>query len=48
MRVWQRNQLASKWHPKKYSDRVQTEITGMDGGPVTFVTKSILEEDNDE
>jgi hypothetical protein len=35
---------ASKLAPKKYGDRVTQEVTGKDGGPVEFVTKSILED----
>jgi hypothetical protein len=34
----------SKVLPKIYGDKVLTEHTGKDGGPIQFVTKSILEE----
>jgi hypothetical protein len=47
--AWQRMRLDNKkWEmakrrPSKYSEKVQQEITGADGGPVQFVSKSILE-----
>jgi hypothetical protein len=44
LRVDTRKWLMSKLAPKKYGDRVQNEHTGADGGPIQFVTKSILEE----
>jgi uncharacterized protein YodC (DUF2158 family) len=44
LRVDTRKWLMSKLAPKKYGDRVTQEVTGKDGGPVEFVTKSILEE----
>ena len=44
LRVDTRKWLMSKLAPKKYGDRVTQEVTGKDGGPVEFVTKSILED----
>ncbi len=34
LRVWTRFQLLAKWDPKRYGERVATEITGANGGPV--------------
>lgn len=34
LRVDTRKWIASKLKPKKYGDRVQTELTGKDGGPI--------------
>jgi hypothetical protein len=34
LRVETRLKLLSKWDPKRYGDKVSTEITGPDGGPV--------------
>lgn len=44
LRVDTRKWLMGKLAPKKYGERVQNEHSGPDGGPVQFVTKSILEE----
>jgi len=33
-RVETRLKLLAKWHPKKYGDKVQTELTGANGGSV--------------
>jgi len=44
LQIYTRLQLLAKWNPKKYGDKVQQEVTGANGGPVEFVTKSILEE----
>lgn len=33
-RVEQRLKLLAKWSPKKYGERLATELTGADGGPV--------------
>lgn len=41
LRVDARKWVASKLKPKKYGDRVSTEISGVDGGPVQ--TKVIVE-----
>ena len=34
LRVWGRLQLLAKWNPRKYGDKLQTEHTGADGGPI--------------
>ena len=44
IRVDTRKWYLSKVLPKVYGDKLQTEHTGKDGGPIQFVTKSILEE----
>ena len=47
--AWKRMNLDNKkWEmakrrPSKYSDKIQQEVSGPDGGPVQFVSKSILE-----
>jgi len=38
-----RKWYASKLAPKVFGDKVQTQITDADGGPVKFVVKSILD-----
>lgn len=38
LRVDARKWIAAKLKPKKYGDKVQTEVTGKDGGPVHQVT----------
>lgn len=39
LRVDARKWVASKLKPKKYGDKVQTELTGANGGPVETVTR---------
>lgn len=34
LRVETRLKLLAKWDPKRYGDKLQTELTGADGGPV--------------
>lgn len=34
LRIETRLKLLSKWNPKKYGDKISTELTGADGGPV--------------
>ena len=34
VRIDARKWVASKLKPKKYGDRIQTEVTGRDGGPI--------------
>ena len=41
LRVDSRKWLLSKLLPKKYGDKVQTEVTGKDGGPVVFTLSKI-------
>ena len=36
--------LMSKLAPKRYGEKTQTELTGANGGPITYVATSILEE----
>jgi terminase small subunit-like protein len=36
---------AGQLNPKKYGERIQQEHSGPDGGPVQFVTKSILDKE---
>jgi hypothetical protein len=43
LRIESRKWLAAKLLPKVYGDRVQQEHTGPDGGPLQFVTRSILD-----
>lgn len=42
LRIWARQWRASKLAPKKYGDKMQTELTGANGGPVEF-TKIVRE-----
>ena len=42
LRVDARKWMASKLAPKKYGDKVTTEHTGPDGGPVTMITLTAL------
>jgi hypothetical protein len=44
LQIESRKWLMGKLKPKKYGEKTQTEVTGANGGPVEFVTKSILEE----
>lgn len=34
LRIWARQWRASKLAPKKYGDKIQSEISGKDGGPI--------------
>lgn len=34
LRVWTRFQLLAKWDPKRYGEKVATELTGPNGGPL--------------
>ena len=34
LRIDTRLKLLAKWNPKKYGDKVQTEVSGPDGGPI--------------
>jgi len=34
-----RLKLLAKWDPKRYGDKLQTELTGVNGGPVETVTR---------
>lgn len=34
LQVDTRLKLLAKWHPKKYGEKLSTELTGADGGPV--------------
>ncbi len=43
LRVDARKWVAAKLKPRKYGDKLQTEISGPDGGPVETVTKIVLE-----
>lgn len=36
LRIWTRQQLLEKWHPKKYGAKVTQEHTGKDGAPMQF------------
>ncbi len=36
LRIEQRRWLAAKLAPRKFSDKVQTEVTGADGGPLAM------------
>ena len=40
LRIWARQWYASKLAPKKYGDRVHTEITGNDGAPLVISWQS--------
>lgn len=33
--------LLSKWDPKRYGDKIQTEITGAGGGPVALIAATL-------
>jgi hypothetical protein len=37
LRIETRLKLLSKWDPKRYGDKVQTELTGAGGGPVSVL-----------
>lgn len=39
LRVETRLKLLAKWDPKRYGDRVTTELTGANGGPIQSETK---------
>jgi hypothetical protein len=43
IRAEHRLKLLAKWNPKKYGERVQNVHTDAEGGPVQFVTRSILD-----
>jgi hypothetical protein len=36
LRIWARQWYASKLAPKKYGDKLTTEVTGSEGGPLTI------------
>ena len=38
LRIDTRLKLLAKWNPKKYGERLQTEHTGKDGGPIQLVS----------
>lgn len=42
LRVDARKWSASKLYPKKFGDKVQSEVTGAEGGPVQFAVKVTL------
>lgn len=42
LRVDARKWVASKLKPKKYGDKVTTEITGKDGGPIRVIERRIV------
>lgn len=44
LRVDTRKWLMGKLAPKKYGEKIQSEHTGKDGGPIQFEARSILEE----
>ena len=39
LRIDTRLKLLAKWNPKKWGDKVQTELTGANGGPVQTVSR---------
>jgi hypothetical protein len=41
LQIWARQWRAAKLAPKKYGDRIQTEVTGADGGPIKVETKKL-------
>ena len=43
LRVDTRKWALSKMCPKKYGDKIQQEVSGPDGGPVTMVERRIVE-----
>lgn len=53
LRVEHRLKLLAKWSPKKYGDKVQAELTGLDGGAiavqstVTFVQPPRRDDEDD-
>ena len=36
LRIWERQWAAGKMKPKMYGDKVQTEVTGANGGPLVI------------
>ena len=42
LRVETRKWIASKLKPKKYGDKIQTEVSGPDGGPIQVTGMQIL------
>lgn len=44
LRIETRLKLLAKWDPKRYGEKVQTELTGPNGGPVEFtkITREIV------
>lgn len=43
-RAEQRLKLLAKWDPKRYGDKLTTELTGADGGPIQSVTEHALKD----
>jgi hypothetical protein len=41
LRIDTRLKLLAKWNPKKYGDKIQTELSGNDGGPLELIVKHI-------
>lgn len=46
LRVETRLKLLAKWDPKRYGDRVTTELTGPNGGPVETVSWTAQADDD--
>lgn len=46
LRVETRLKLLAKWDPKRYGDRVTTELTGANGGPVETVSWTAQADDD--
>lgn len=44
LRVDTRFKLLSKWDPKRYGDKIQTEITGADGGAIKVIAATVTPE----
>lgn len=42
LRIWTRQQLLEKWHPKKYGAKLTQELTGEGGGPIKTVVLNKL------
>lgn len=40
LQIETRLKLLAKWDPKRYGERLQTELTGADGGPVKVVDET--------
>jgi len=45
LRVETRLKLLSKWDPKRYGDKITTEVSGPDGGPIQTEQKKRTEEE---
>jgi hypothetical protein len=43
LQIETRLKLLAKWSPKKYGEKVQTELTGAGGGPVQVIATSLDE-----